>query len=134
MTKREEQKMEAVKRMKFLKIFPEAIRLFEEKGTVMVSEGGILYEAKEEEKKLTSSFEKEYESLVYMIIHNHTEFGELYSLLYVCKQEEEWDMDWRDLAEGYSIAAVFNMNSPIPDLDIGSIGIKNRVGGLIRTE
>ena len=131
---KEKQKAEALKRMKYLKVFPEAIRLFEEKGTVMVSEGGILFEANEEQKKMISSFERQFEGLVYMIIHNNTEIGELYSLLYVCREEKEWRMDWDDIAEDYTIAAVLNKDFPIQSFELGSIGIANRFGGLVRTE
>ena len=131
---KEKQKAEALKRMKYLKIFPEAIEVFEKEGRVMVSEGGFLYDANENQKKLISSFEDNFEGLVYMVTHNVTEIGELYSLLYVSKEEDEWEMDWEDMREGYQVAAVYNMSDYILQPDIGSIGIQPRFGGLIRTE
>lgn len=134
MANKQEQKKEAVKRLKALKIFSEAIKVFEKEGRVMVSEGGFLYDANEDQKELISSFEEEFGGLVYIVIHNNTEIGELYSLLYVSKEEEEWKMDWEDMREGYQVAAVYNMSNYIPELDIGSIGIQPRFGGLIRTE
>ena len=106
---REMQKSEAIKRMKALKVFPEAIAQFEFDDLVNCSEGGILYWLDEEQKQMVTDFEQEYGGLVYMVIHNKTEFGELYNMLYVSKHADEWQYDNEDLKDGYAYAYVKNV-------------------------
>lgn len=127
------QKTEAIKRMKTLNIIPDAIKQFENKNTVMVSENGFLYEINDEQKNIIKEFEDEYNALVYIVIQNCTEFGKLYTFLYVSEHTDEWDMDNSDLTSGYPLAYIYN--STCPDFsEFGSVGIKNQFGGLIRTE
>lgn len=128
---REMQKAEAIKRMKALKVIPEAIRQFEQDDLVNCSEGGALYWLDDEQKKMVAEFEEEYNALVYMVIHNQTEFGELYNMLYVSQHEDEWQYDNEDLKDGYAYAYVKNVT--YEDFsEIGGIAIDNRFGGIVR--
>lgn len=128
-----DKKAEAIKRMKKLDIIEDAIKQFEESGTVMMSEGGILFELDDEQKRLVSEFELEHNALVYMVIHNLASFGELYSLLYVSNYPEEWEMDNEDLDYGLAMSYVMNLTDELCS-EFGSIGIANRFGGIIRTD
>ncbi len=127
------QKQEAIKRMKTLKLYPQVIKEFEEEDVINKSEhGGILYWLDEKEQKMVRTFEAEYGAAVYHVIHNYTEFGELYSLLYVSKYREEWEYDRDDLKSGYICSYVVNVSDDTCS-EFGSIGIKMQFGGLVRT-
>lgn len=129
---KEERFIEAIKRMKLLKLDNSCIEAFV-KGKVWESEGfGALYEVNQKEQELIDNFEKNHPNcLVYHMIHNIFEFGECYSMLYVSPDTDEWEQDKQDIKDGYTFAWVENV-----DLDwcseFGSIAIKPSFGGLVR--
>lgn len=127
-------KLEALKRMKMLRIYPNAVRDFKKKARVInKSEGyGALYWLDDEEKEIVKNFEKESGGMVYACILNCLEFGECLSMLFVSKNEEEWQMDRDDIMGGYAFAYVYNKTYPDCS-EYGTIGIKPSFGGLIRT-
>ena len=127
-----EQKQEAVYRMEMLNMHRNAIREFT-KGKLNLSEGfGALYWLNDEQNKIVKDFEEEHDAVVYHVIHNITQFGELYSLLYVSKDKEEWYQDRQDIQDGTPYAYVVNVSAPDCS-EFGCIGIKPSIGGLIRT-
>ena len=129
---KKERFIEAIERMKLLKLDNSCIEAFV-KGKVWESEGyGALYEVNQKEQELIDNFEKNHPNcLVYHMIHNVFEFGECYSMLYVSGDKEEWEQDKQDIKDGYTFAWVENV-----DLDwcseFGSIAIKPSFGGLVR--
>lgn len=129
---KEERFIEAIERMKLLKLDNSCIEAFV-KGKVWESEGyGALYEVNKKEQELIDNFEKNHPNcLVYHMIHNVFEFGECYSMLYVSGDKEEWEQDKQDIKDGYTFAWVENV-----DLDwcseFGSIAVKSQFGGLVR--
>jgi len=126
------QKNEAIERMKMLDIYEPAIREFEKENVINVSEyGGILFWLNNEQQKIVKEFEEHYNAVVYHLIHNYTEFGELYSLLYVSEHEEEWGYDKDDIKQHYACVYVKNINDDTCS-EFGSIGIKSQSGGLER--
>ena len=131
MTK-EERFIEAIERMKMLKLDKSCIEAFT-KGKVWESEGyGALYEVNKEEQQIIDKFEKEHEGcLVYHMIHNKFEFGECYSILYVSPDKEEWQRDKEDIKDGYVFAYVENIDTPCFS-EFGSIAVKPSTGGLVR--
>ena len=129
---REEQKVEAIARMKQWGIIGDAIRQFEKDDKVMRSEGGILFWLKDDEQKAVKKIEEEYGILVYMVIHNRTEFGELLSMIYVSKHKDEWEYDRDDMEQGYAYAYVKNLDDDLSS-EYGMIGVQMRYGGLVRT-
>lgn len=132
MTK-QEQKIEALARMKMLKLHKNAINQFDKEDLLNLSEGyGALYWLDEKQKEYVKSFEEKYNSVVYHVIHNITEFGELLAFLYVSDSEDEWDYDRSDLKDGYACAYVENLDEPVFS-EFGSIGIKPSFGGIVRT-
>ena len=125
-------KQEAIDRMKALGIFPQTINQFKG-GQVSYSEPplGANYWVNEEQEKIIKQFEAEHDALVYFVIRSYTEFGKLDALLYVSDYEEEWEMDREDISAGYAFAYVYNYD--VPEFsELGSIGVKERFGGLIR--
>lgn len=132
---RENKKAEAIKRMKMLDLYNPYIKAFEKKDEIFLSEmtGGVYEISNEDELKAKiKEFEAEYNALVYHIIHTFTEFGELYNFLYISDYEEEWEMDDEDIAAGYALAYVWNVTDEWCS-EIGSIGVKSKFGGIVRT-
>ena len=126
------QKQEALTRMKMLKLHSNIIKEFDKDGIVNLSEnGGFLYWLNSDQQAIVDEFEAEHDALVYHVIHNYTEFGELYSILYVSKYEEEWDDDRNGLKDGCAFVYVKNINYDFCS-EFGSIGIRPQFGGLVR--
>ena len=126
------QKQEAIERMKMLKIYSQAIKEFERENVINVSEhGGILFWLDDEQQEMVKRFEEKYNAVVYHVIHNYTEFGELYSLLYVSQHENEWDYDKDDIKHNIALCYVVNKDEENFS-EFGSIGIKPLFGGVIR--
>lgn len=127
------QKQEAIERMKMLKIYSQAIKEFEKENVINVSEhGGILFWLDDEQQEMVKRFEEKYNAVVYHVIHNYTEYGELYSLLYVSQHENEWDYDKDDIKHNIALCYVVNKDEENFS-EFGSIGIRPQFGGVIRT-
>lgn len=131
---REEKINEAVARMEQLKMSKNCINAFKN-GKVWLSERGMLYEvSKENEQDVLDKIkqiENEYELTVYHLIHSLTEFGELYSMLYVSNHKSEWKDDRIDLGDGCPMSYVWNKTDEWCS-EFGSIGVKSLFGGLVR--
>lgn len=128
-----EKKIEALERMAMLDLYPNIVKEFKKDGIVNMSEhGGMLYWLTDEQKAFVEEFEEKYNALVYHVIHNYTDIGEMFSLLYVSDEKEEWEYDRNDLKQGYACAYVKNLDDDMCS-EFGSIGIKPQFGGLTRT-
>lgn len=128
----EEAKKEAIERMKILKLFKNVITDFKDDDRLNKSEGlGFLYWLYYEEEEMVEEFEKEHECVVYHVILSRTNIGTMYSLLYVSLDDEEWEEDREDLQNGQVLAYVVNKAAPECS-EIGYIGIKPQIGGLVR--
>ena len=127
-----EQIKEAVSRMKSLDLLERIIREFEEKRQLYRSEHAILYWLDEEELSMVREWESETGNIVYHVIKNYMEFGLCYSFLYVSKYKEEWEYENNELADGYALVYVKNMDDECCS-EYGSIGIQPLFGGLLRT-
>ena len=127
------QRTEALKRMELLKLHENVIDDFKEIALLNQSElGGILYWVEGETEKKIREWEEKTGNLVYHVIHDYTEFGELLSLLYVSTYEEEWETDREDIQDGYALAYVMNLTDDWCS-EYGSIGIRPQWGGVVRT-
>ncbi len=127
------QKQEAIERMKMLKLSDNIIREFEKEGIINMSEnGGFLYWLDSDDQAIVDEFQTEHNALVYHVIHSYTEFGELYALLYVSDDEDEWGYDKDDIKSGCALAYVKNVTDDWCS-EFGSIGIRPQYGGLVRT-
>lgn len=131
---RQKQKQEAIARMKLLKLHQNIIREFEQDDVINLSEnGGILFWLDEKQTEYVRNFEKNYDAVVYHVIHEYTNIGEMLSFLYVSDDKYEWGYDRDDLKKGYALAYVKNLDDEECS-EFGTIGIKPQYGGLIRTE
>lgn len=132
LTMKEQQIQEAIERLKLLKLHPNVLNEYIKDNTVNVSEHGILFWANKEQKEIIQQFEEKHNATVYHAIRSFTSIGEMLSLLYVSKYKSEWKRDKEDLKAGYPIVYVKNIDDDFCS-EFGSIEIKERFGGLIRT-
>ena len=58
-------------------------------------------------------FEKEYNSVVYLVLVSHTSFGTLCDFFYVSDYETEWEDDRNDLLDGYTFVYSYNMDDDL---------------------
>lgn len=136
---REIKKTEAINRMKELGLFAPCIKAFKDRNEVQLSEPtGGLYEFSSD-KELTEKvkkFEKENDALVYHVIHTPAkidgEVMDMYNFLYVSDYQEEYDLDNEDILVGCALVYVWNRTNDYCS-EFGSIGIKSKFGGLVRT-
>ena len=128
----EKQKLEAVKRLKMLELYPTVVKDFEKSRKIYLSESdGILFCLSEDEKEMVKEWEQEQNSLVCHVIKTNTNFGLLYSLLYVSDTEDEWEMESDDVNELTPFVYVVNKTEPMFS-EFGSITIMPKNGGLVR--
>ena len=130
---REIKKEEAIKRMRAMNIYSDAIKQFKNADIVMVSEpplGGLFW-LNYEEKEMVSKFEQENNALVYLVVRSFTNLGTMDNIFYVSDYQDEWEMDNADLNENY--ACVYVINHDMPDCsEFGSIAWKSIGGGVLR--
>lgn len=135
---REIKKVEAINRMKELRLFAPCIKAFKDRDEVQLSEPtGGLYEFSID-KELTTKmqeFEKKNNALVYHVIHTpmrlDSEVMDMYNFLYVSDYQEEYEVDNADIKEGYVFAYVWNKTIDYFS-EFGSIAVKGMFGGLVR--
>ena len=125
---------EAADRMKSLEINEDAILGLVQSDVKPVSFDGIdgLYGFKAGAVKDMEDFEEKYNALIYFVIYTPSDFGDMVSYLYVCDDEDEWEMDRNDLHEGYAMTWTENLDHPECS-EFGSIAFsKTSSGGLKR--
>lgn len=125
-------KNEAVSRMLNMGIMDSIIQRFEENDEdILFSEfGGILYDLNEEAKKAVKIV-KEKGYLPYHVIRTQTEVGDLYAVLYVTKDTENWSSERRN-RYGEMISYVYNATNTVLS-ERGYITVDSCNGGLQRT-
>ncbi len=119
-------------------LHPDVARAFEEDGTLYYSERmggmGVLcwISNKPEYKRAVKDFEEKTGGKVYHCVLTHTEFGEMFDMMYVPKKESQRDGDFealRDHGEAFIATLDGQMSS---GYELGYAGYTGRGGGLIR--
>lgn len=133
---RQQQKAEAINRMKKLHIMGSVIRDFRDNDVVYYSENlgimaGILYWLTNEPDyvQLAQDFEKETGGLIYHAELSHTVFGDLLTFFYVSSEKEEWEYDHEDLDSGIQMVYVNNLADPMCS-EFGSVYVTPMNGGV----
>lgn len=127
----DEARAEAVKRLEVLKVHENVLNEFKE-GKLNKSENmGALYWLNHEEQAMVEAFEKEHVAIVYHVIHQFTNIGEMYNLLYVNLDDSEWELDHEDLKEEQALAYVIN-KTMLDCSEFGNIGVRSFIGGVVR--
>lgn len=131
---------EAVKRMGLLNIMPDVIKAFKKDGTIYYSEyqnrlfNAVLYWLTNEPDYVAKvkDFEKRNNALVYHCQLSHTNIGDMLTLLYVSNNPKNWELDCKDLRNGYAMAYVYNLDDDMCS-EAGSVGVRGSMGGVVRT-
>ena len=131
---REEKKVEAIRRMRKLHIWNQAIAEFRDNDIIFTTEPpvGAVYTLDPELQKEVETFEKEHDALVFIVVRAYTNFGKMDSMLFVSDYPEEWEMDNEDLEDGFVLT--YTINWDMPDCsEMGSIWVQpTSAGGLVR--
>lgn len=137
------QKQQAIERLEILQkeylLHENVLKEFKEDETIYYSENlggaysGILYWLANinEYIEKVKQIEIEQKIFVYHCILNHTIDGDLLSMLYVSKYQNEWEFEKNDLKTGCIDVYVCNLNRDI-DSEFGSIQITGVNGGIVR--
>lgn len=137
---RKEMKAEAVRRMKYLGILDGVIEEFEKEDRLELSEylndvfPAVLYWTSNYEglDEKIKNFEERFDTLVYHVILTHTEFGDMYSMLYVSDDDGDWVYDWEILSDKDNPGAYANVWCGEIE-EVGLVGVKPAIGGVMRT-
>jgi len=124
-------KAEALFRMQKLNLYNNAIKAYRENGKIFMSEfGGILYDLNEEAKKAVEKVQADGYT-PYHIVVSHTTIGDLYSVLYVSDNTENWLGERMD-KNGDIVSYAYNASDPF----LSEYGYSQYIcvnGGLQRT-
>ncbi|MDU5615650.1 MAG: hypothetical protein E6049_09470 [Varibaculum cambriense] len=119
-------------------LHPDVAVAFEEDGTLYYSERiggmGVLcwISNKPEYKQAVKDFEKETGGKVYHCVLTHTEFGEMFDMMYVPKKESQKEGDFEALRDrGEAFVATLDEQMP-SGYELGYAGYTGRGGGLVR--
>lgn len=133
-TTNKQRKEKAIELMKELEIYEPYIKGFEEENNVCFFERFAGFWAYQEPELIAKikEIEEEYNSTVYAITHEYTDFGECYDFLLITDYEEEWDY----LVEKYGrqhTAYAYVWNKTDEDCsELGTIAIESFGGGIRR--
>lgn len=118
-------------------LHPDVAKAFKEDGTLYYSERmmgmGILYwvDNKPEYVQAVKDFEEKTGGKVYHCVLTHTEFGELFDLMYIPKEESQRDGDFEALRDrGEAFIAV--PDDQLGGYEFGYAGYAGKGGGLVR--
>ena len=126
--------LEAVLRMTVLGLPDSVISKFRKEGTVMVSEppNGVCKTVSDDILKRIKAFEDDYNAVVYHVVHDYSNLGDMESYLYVSPYPEDWKTDMEGLKHDSVLAYVYNLTDPVCS-EVGTIGVKRAsAGGLVR--
>ena len=128
----ETQRDEAIRRLRKIGVMNGVVENFKNDKLMMSESAGILYDLNDGAKAAIEKM-KEYsaDALPYHLIHSFTEFGELYTVLFVSSNRDDWPSDGPD-REGYVFSYVYNATDPSFS-DYGDIVIQGANGGVVRT-
>lgn len=140
---RNKQRLETIERLEILEkeylLHKNVLAEFKQNGTIYYSENlggafsGILYwvHNKEEFTRAVKEIEEKRNIFVYHCILNHTEIGDLLTMLYVSDDEENWKYERQELLGGFVNAYVCNLSCEL-DSEFGGTQITGVNGGLCR--
>lgn len=134
MLTKEEQKRRAILKLNEIGSYKPYTNAFK-KGTVTMYEGfgGYFVDNDSELFKKISEVEEKYGGTVYAVIHNLTEFGEMYTMLWQTSYAEDDEFCVHPVGGGiYGVLAYVLNVSDDSCSEFGSVGIKPALGGLLR--
>jgi len=127
----DEMKDEAVYLMRAFKMFPKVIDEFRIDLLNCSETYGALYWLNEKRQSAVREWERETGNLVYHVIYNRMEFGELLTMLYVDKDKRKWQRAREDAAAREPFACCVLIGAP-ETAEYGQVGVRPMFGGLVR--
>lgn len=119
-------------------LHPDVATSFKEDGTLYYSERmggmGVLYwvDNKPEYVQAVKDFEGKTGGKVYHCVLTHTEFGEMFDMMYVPKKESQKDGDFEALRD-HGEAFIATLDEQMPSgYELGYAGYSGKGGGLVR--
>lgn len=119
-------------------LHPDVARAFEEDGTLYYSERmggmGVLcwISNKPEYKRAVKDFEEKTGGKVYHCVLTHTEFGEMFDMMYVPRKESQKEGDFEALRD-HGEAFIATLDEQMPSgYELGYAGYTGAGGGLVR--
>lgn len=135
MLSKEQQKENAIKALEKIQCYKPYLNAFK-KGTITMYEGvGGYYLDKQEQAVLDkiSQIEKELNGTVFAVIHQFTDFGELYTMLWSTAYEEDVEYTVEKFRNGhYGVFAYVWNKTYEPFSEFGTVEIMPYLGGLVR--
>ena len=130
---------EAVRRLSILGVMKEVKEAFKE-GKIYYSERfnkqfpATLYylDENKEYKKMVEEFEKKTGYVVYHVIKTSTTFGEILDFIFVSKYKEDWEYEFEENNGNFIVMSMANNLSDENMSDMGSIVVRETMGGLER--
>ena len=129
------QRLEGVRRLYMLGLLGRARGHFQRHGSLYYSENAILYVLKDEPRftEAVQEFETRTGALVYHVIRNRTEAGDMLTLLYVSRKMENWQHERNDILTLAPYAYVENLDDPLCS-EGGRVCIEPKWGAILRTQ
>lgn len=117
-------KLEAIERIKILKLNKQVINDFIANDTIYVSNiKGSLQKANEEQMKLVKQYEEERQIKIYHIIHHKKYSKDSLYLQYVDNVKEHWKIEKRDIDLGFDDVICCRMSK-----ELGEVKVETREG------
>ena len=119
-------------------LHPDVAKAFEEDGTLYYSERmggmGVLYwvDNKPEYVQAVKDFEEKTGGKVYHCVLTHTEFGEMFDMMYIPKKESQREGDFEALRD-HGEAFIATLDGQMPSgYELGYAGYAGKGGGIVR--
>lgn len=139
MATKEQQKTRAIQLLETMDIYKPYVDAFKKDGTITMFEnyGGFwVSEDNDIDKDLIDKIkevENKHNCLVYAVTHEIVEFGELYDLLIVQKEDDEWTYSFWNNQDDTYIVFSYVYNKSIPEFsEFGDITLHSFGGGIRR--
>lgn len=139
MATRKQQKAKALELMQKMGIYKPYIDTFEKYGKIVMFENyggfwvGLGNDTDQDLIDKIKEIEDRHNCLVYAITHEIVEFGELYDLLIVQKEDNEWDYSFYDNGDNTFNVFAYVYNKSIHEFsEFGDIMIHSYGGGIRR--
>ena len=121
MEDKKQMKLEAIERMKILKLNKQAINDFITNNTIYVSNiKGSLQKANEEQMKLVKQYEEERQIKIYHIVHHKTYSKDILYLQYVDNIREHWRVEKRDIDLGFDDVICYKISNELREIRFGT--------------
>lgn len=123
---------EALRRIRYLKLSEHVQKDFKENHKLYISDSVFLCSLTQEENDMIKKWEERTGNMVYHAIRNDSQIGELFTMLYVSRDADNWQNDRKELKSGFPMAYCINLSCRSCS-EYGYIEIEPCCGIVLRT-